>query len=450
MTFGQALKLTKGAVNEHIVINDSIKERFSLYVPKDFEPQNSYKMLFIFDPDGSGIRVSRLFASDLITDDFIIAANEWKLSDNLEFNVSRAASMIQRVAATIRLNNNHIYAAGLEQGATTASALSYVLDGITGLLLVNDVFFKNGLSGQNSKQIVLGLVGNVSVNYYKMNSIFDVIVDKNSNNALYQYDGSKGWPQSNYLSSMFSTLYFRVAEQAGEKLNDSLVRQSFLKDSTTAEMLMRKKEYLIAYDFIDALKDKYRGKMKLSPLREQIQALRRDRGYRQERRTVNQNSEDELFLKEDLSYFLDEDIATGNFENLGYWDERMREFDSVAKNDAKPYEQRVAKRMKGYVNNVLQAYEAALNSGVFNADQAIFFNVLKTVINPKDYEAYKNIISLAARDNDDKTAYFYLEKLLKNGYTAYEALYEIPDTEVLHISPEFNELVRKYLGKSKF
>lgn len=61
-TFGQALKLTKGAVNENIAIYDSIKETFSLYVPRDFDPENAYKILFILDPDGSGIRASRLFS----------------------------------------------------------------------------------------------------------------------------------------------------------------------------------------------------------------------------------------------------------------------------------------------------------------------------------------------------------------------------------------------------
>lgn len=450
VTFGQSLILTKGAVNENIVINDSIKETFSLYVPRDFDPQNAYKLLFIIDPDGSGIRASRLFISEMVADDFVIATNEWKLSDDLDTNVALAVSMVQRVVSSIRSDNNHIYIAGLEAGATTASGLNYVLSGISGLLLINDVFYKNERFNQNKKQISLGLVGNASANYYKMNAVFDLLKAKNSNNGLYQYEGDGGWPQSNYLSSMLSTLYFRVAEEANETIADSLVRRYFVKDSTTAQMLTRKKEYLVAYDFIDALKDKYRGKMKLSPLRKQIRGLRRDRGYSQARRAVNRNAEDELFLKEDLGYFMEEDIATANFENLGYWDERIREFDTAAVTPSKPYEQRVAKRLLGYVDNTIDTYKIMLNSNAFSTDQAIFYNVLRTVIDHKDYDAYTKIISLSAKDNDEKTAYFYLEELLKNGYKNYDALYDIPNTELLHISPEFNGLVKKYLGKSRF
>jgi len=55
-SFAQALKLTKGTINEHIAISDSIKETFALYVPVDFDPNRSYKTLFLLDPDGNGGR----------------------------------------------------------------------------------------------------------------------------------------------------------------------------------------------------------------------------------------------------------------------------------------------------------------------------------------------------------------------------------------------------------
>ncbi|WP_031426130.1 hypothetical protein [Flavimarina sp. Hel_I_48] len=446
----QALKLTKGVVNENISINDSIKETFALYVPKDFDPNTNYKTLFLLDPDGNGARASKLFISDMAGDDFIIASNEWKLGEDLELNVANAAAMVQRVASNIRMNSSHIYAAGLKQGATTASALSYVLSGFAGILAIDDIFYRNELRKGPEQPIFMGLVGDASANYYKMYGIFDALKAKNKANSLFEYEGEGEWPQSSYLSAMFGTLYFRAAERAGEELNDTLVRRHFVRDSITAEMLARKQEFLVAYDFIDALKDKYRGKIKLKPLRQQIRKVRGERGYAAARRRENRNSEDELFLKEDLNYFLEQDIATASFENLGYWDERIQELDTAAGNTAKPYEQKVARRMLGLLDSSLEAYDAAFASGAFNLEQVIFYNVLKTVIDRKDYEAYKKVISLTAKDNDDKTAYFYLDKMLKNGYKDYEALYEIPDTEVLHISEEFNKIVEEYFGKSKF
>ncbi|MGB3774873.1 MAG: hypothetical protein WA951_06415 [Leeuwenhoekiella sp.] len=450
MAIGQSLKLTKGAITQDLTINDSTSERFSLYVPKDFDPQKSYKTLFLFDPQGNGIRATRLLTSSMVTDDYVIASNEWKLSDDLEVNINVAAKMIQRVVANILVDRKHVYAAGLDEGALTASGLTYVLNGIQGLLLVNDVFYKNQNRISQETPITIGLVANSSENYYKVNDIFDSLKGVSKSNDLYIYEGDGGWPESSYFSSLFSTLQFRVSEKMDDPLSDSLVRKSFVQDSTTAEILRRKKEYLIAYDFIDLLKDKYRGKMNLRPLRNQIQELRRDKGYRNARRSFNRNIEEEYFLKEDLSYFLQEDIAMASFDNLGYWDERMRELDTAKNNDKKPYEQLVAKRVTGYVDGMLKAYETAFDSRILSLEQAIFFNVLKSVIHPKDFEAYKNIISLTAKDNDDKTAYFYLDKMLSNGYKDYEAVYDIPDTEVLHISTEFNKIVKKYFGKSKF
>lgn len=80
----------------------------------------------------------------------------------------------------------------------------------------------------------------------------------------------------------------------------------------------------------------------------------------------------------------------------------------------------------------------------------IIANILLTFIDPKNSKPYLDLITLAAEDNDDNTAYFYLEELLKTGYTDYEAIYNIPETEVIKISPVYNQIVEKYLGKSKY
>jgi len=157
---------------------------------------------------------------------------------------------------------------------------------------------------------------------------------------------------------------------------------------------------------------------------------------------------EEGLLLDDISYFLDEDLALGSFSNLGYWDERIQQFRAAAQNSAKPKEQKVAKRMLGYIDYVVIDFLTLNRVALF--DQRIFANVLRTLLDPENDTAYLDIISLAAIDGDDNTAYFYLEELLKQGYDDYEALYSIPKTELLRIKPTYNELVESYLGKSKF
>lgn len=104
--------------------------------------------------------------------------------------------------------------------------------------------------------------------------------------------------------------------------------------------------------------------------------------------------------------------------------------------------------MLGYIDYTLNDFLTLNTIGLM--DQRIFSNVLMTILQPNEYKPYLDIIGLSAKDEDYNTAYFYLEELLKQGYTSYDALYEIPNTELLKIKPIYNELIRTYLGKSKF
>lgn len=45
---------------------------------------------------------------------------------------------------------------------------------------------------------------------------------------------------------------------------------------------------------------------------------------------------------------------------------------------------------------------------------------------------------------------FYLEELLKTGYNDKQELYALEDTALLRITPEFNELVYKYLKDARY
>lgn len=47
-------------------------------------------------------------------------------------------------------------------------------------------------------------------------------------------------------------------------------------------------------------------------------------------------------------------------------------------------------------------------------------------------------------------AYYYLEEMLKNGYKDEQGVHSIEHTAILRITPEFNELVKKYLGTSRY
>ena len=323
-----------------------------------------------------------------------------------------------------------------------------MLKNTAGILLVDDVYFADQYIAQARKNNVIGVVGKSSPNYYQMADYFRMMKSFNSSNELYTYSNSGEWPGASFIGVLLNRLNHIQADNINLKISDTLWEKRYQNDLNGLKSLVLNKEYLTAYDLSLDLKRDYRRKVDLDAIKNFYKSLRKTESYKTAKRLDRSGNLEELLLLDDIEYFLESDIVAANFENLGYWDSRINEFKNASNDPNKPNEQKVAKRMLGYIDYTVEDF-LTLNKVSLLA-QRIFGNVLMTMLDSKDYQAYLNIISLSAQDNDDNTAYFYLEELLKQGFTDYDALYEIPQTTTLKIKPVYNQLIKSYLGKAKF
>jgi len=443
--------LLRGLVSETRVTSDTLDVPYSIFLPRNYSTDRPEKVLFVFDPSGEGTRAARLFVSSIDGQDFVVVANNKPLYndlDSLDVNANIAVQIMKDVFLKVAINKNEVYMAGLKSGAQVASAVSYIITGSKNLLLVDDVFYANQYLQRSKRNTVMGVVGEASANYYQMEDYFDMMRTFDSDNTLYEYSDTNTWPSAAFLGTLINRLSHLNAERLDLEVPDTIWQKHAKFDLNTTRNLIEQEEYLTAYDLVTDIKSDYRGNVDLGPIRDLQRSLRRSDAYKSAKRKNKSGNLEEVLLLDDVSYFLEEDIALANFENLGYWDSRINDFKLAAKNSLKPKEQKVAKRMLGYLDYTVNDFLTLNRVGLI--DQRIFSNVLMTMLHPDDYQSYLDIINLSAQDEDYNTAYFYLEELLKQGYTSYDVLYEIPNTELLKIKPIYNELINTYLGKSKF
>jgi pentatricopeptide repeat protein len=146
---------------------------------------------------------------------------------------------------------------------------------------------------------------------------------------------------------------------------------------------------------------------------------------------------------------MDADIEVREFENLGWWKYQMSELDTLSIGKEK-FARDMAYRTKGYVKYLVDSYKSELLKEEENLEENLFLNILSTIVDKKDFESYRKVISLCAQDQDYETALFYLERMLKNGYKDLNALYTIEGTLALRMSKNYNKLIKKHLGTSKY
>ena len=111
----------------------------------------------------------------------------------------------------------------------------------------------------------------------------------------------------------------------------------------------------------------------------------------------------------------------------------------------------MSSRLRGYINALISD-----NIDFVSADKNVDLEALnllymiKTITDPLEFTSFLKIISISSKMEDYGTALFYLEELLKNGYTNKSELYELENTALFRITPEFNSLIEKYLKNARY
>tara|TARA_R100000935_G_scaffold44460_1_gene67337 strand:+ start:205 stop:1635 length:1431 start_codon:yes stop_codon:yes gene_type:complete len=448
----QNISLIKGAVKDSVPINDSISESYAIYLPKDYTSGKKWPIVFVFDPDGEGLNVARLFMQALEGQDFIIASsNNISRKDSLLINLERATRLFTAILSTFPIDEKAIYSAGLDEGAVVASAMPAIIPALTGVLVVEDVWVNSEFLVQNpNKHTVIGFADNMSNSKYEFREKFRLLNNLKYPAYYYQYEGNGTWPSSNLIAHAMGGFKLQNMLNGGGVKDVAIIDNLFNSEFETAQSWYRKMDFYKANELLDLMLTKYKYFDKKDEIKDLQKKIRKEKGFKKQRSLYNSAEAIELELSLEFTYLLQEDFMYFDFENLGYWSEKMNEIDELKKSKNQA-EAEMGHRIEDY----LQTYAHNKFNNIFSnknasLDQKIFTAVLTTIFDKKDSEAYFSIISLSAQDGDYYTALLYLEDLLKQGYKDLEALYDIPGTLDLKLSPEFNELIKKYLGTSKY
>ena len=205
-----------------------------------------------------------------------------------------------------------------------------------------------------------------------------------------------------------------------------------------------------ALELLDLMIDKYEYFDKKDEIKQLAKKIKKEKGFKQQRLQYNAAAVIEREMRMEFAYLLQEDFTNFDFGNLAWWSQKMEEINDLkaSKNMA---EVEMGYRLEDFLQSFAQKEFNVINSQKnASIDKLIFTAVLTTIFYREDPKAYFSIISLSAQDRDHYTALLYLEDLLKTGYKDLEALYDIPGTLDLKLSLEFNEMIKKYLGTSKY
>lgn len=449
--FAQQLTLKKGTIIDSLAVNDSIPDSFSLFLPSGFESDKKWPVLLVFDLDGKGRQALAGFMGAAEEEGFVLASSN-SIHDSIAIskNMLVTGRMLTKVVNMLPIDRNRVYVAGFSKGARFANLVPLFLKDVDGVVSMGASILNTELLNSKNPFHFVGIVGREDFNYTDLMGVEKTLNKLKFNNQLILFDGGNEWPATSEITRALR--YLKLSDMAkGNIEKDSIyIAQTYQSELKAVEELIASNRMLLADQFMGELQSVFRMHTNVDSLREERKKLRKQKTYRNQRRAENAAFFQESLLREDYDYYLEEDILTYNFNNLGWWNYQMSELDKFV-NGRDRFKQQMGKRLKSYINALI---EDNIDNVRFNEnidqEALIFLSMLKTISEPKDFDHYLTVISISSQNEDYGTALFYLEELLKKGFKDKKRLYDLEHTALFRISPEFNALVEKYLDDARY
>ncbi len=443
------LTLKKGIVTDSLLV-PSTDNHFSIYIPRNFDPNKNWPIVLGFDSLGRESGLTRLYMAAAEELGYIVAVTNFKSSQTPKEKVNYVPIFIEHIFSLFPIQKGRVYVTGVGKDAEIASLLPVLIpDKIFGVIAMGDSYYykPNMRINKNFSYIATVNGGNYRYKDFFKNKNF--LKRKAIAADVFVHEGNSDFPDIGLIKKALSTFTVQ-AMLKGRMPKDSIwVQNKFQEDVHTVDQYLNKRKYILASDELKRIKILYNPFFDTSYLKEKQKEIKKRTGYKRQRRLKSKYHNKETYLREVYSFSIDEDIDLLNYENLGWWQHEVSKLDTLIIGKEK-YAQNMAKRVKGFLKYILNSHKAVKQNRKDNFERKMFLNVFSTIVDKKDFESYKQVISFSARDQDYETALFYLEKMLQNGYKDFEGLYTIEGTLALKLSKDYNRLIKKYLGNSKY
>ncbi|MEP3211329.1 MAG: alpha/beta hydrolase [Maribacter sp.] len=447
----QQITLKKGAIIDAIAVNDSISENFALYLPTSFDFSKKWPVVFVFDMQGRGKQVLSMFRQAAEQQGYILAAsNNVHDSITLSKNVLIASRMFNSVYAFLPIKNKRSYTAGFSGGARFASLVPTFVKEIQGVISCGAAVANEGVLSSKNKFHFIGIVGTEDYNYLPMRNSQKVLNKLKFPNQLLLFDGGERWPETRYIAKAMEIFTLMALSKGIEPKDDTFITNTYKGNIGEVSALLSSQKPLRADKHLNEMIRVYRNFKNIDSLKESSKTLRKTRAYRVLNRAQNATFFKETFIKEDYTYYLEEDVITYNYNNLGWWKYQMDELEKY-ESGTNIFEKQMGRRLKSYINALIaDNIDMVKGASPIDEEALLFLWMVNTITDAKNYSPYLKIISLSAKVEDYGTALFYLEELLKIGYTNTSELYALENTALFRITPEFNKVVDKYLKDARY
>jgi hypothetical protein len=447
--------LRKGQVNDSIELVPG-KDPVRIYLPADYTDDRSWPLLLYFDFDTRARERMESWKEVLDQEGFMLihlqAATD---STSVVNSVKSAVDVLKAANELFPLVPTMIYSLGTQSSSRMASTTPFLVEGVKGTIalggpLAGVEFLRN----QRGKHFI-GAIGNNDFAYRQMKKDWENLKAGRSDAHLLTTEGKLADSTSLFLSRCLSIIRLNAMLGGTVQADSTLYTKMRAASEDRFRFWIGKRRLVLAKEEWD-LQEDLLGMQSGMSWNRKLRDLGLLSDYRRENRRLGN-----LFYKEEVEWFrywdyLQSDLEYLQLDNLGWWNYQIKELRNRAEGNSEADDRAFAARSLSYISALVDDQLMVLkdqSDTLTLTDRAPFeslLHMLRTLLEPDNFEPYLRVISLSAFQEDYGTALYYLDLVFQKGFRDKERLYSLEHTALFRLSPEYNELVAKYLDESRY
>src|SRR5690606_32893342 len=205
------------------------------------------------------------------------------------------------------------------------TVLPIVYPSISGVIAIGDLWVNTDYIEKKNNFQFIGLAGNRGANFDILYETVEFLNKAGLKAEIYQYEGSNDWPGSDILTDAIGS--FDLGEMLrGQRAKDQgLIESLYANDQKMVQRLLQEMIYYRAYEYLEVMENKYSRFGKTQEIKQQLKELGRERLFRTQNRQYSEVAYTEAENRDKFIYFFTEDVRAANFENLGWWNQQIKE-----------------------------------------------------------------------------------------------------------------------------
>ncbi|NER15436.1 hypothetical protein GWK08_18425 [Leptobacterium flavescens] len=443
IVYAQEFRIHKGQVIDFVaMVNDSLKESYSIYLPKSFDEQKKWPVIYVFDPEKDGKKGVSAFSEGAEKFGYIVVGSNNIDDGSPQLNFRAFQRLSKEISTLFPIDESGVYVAGFSGAARLASSIAILSSKIKGVIACNAGFSSAYQPRKNTFSFV-GIVGDTDFNFVELQNTVAFLKRRKFEAELFVFEGEHEWPPKFYLTKAIGSLELKRMTKGEKEKDETFAKTLYEEDYRNVQSLISKQQPTRAIEELDRMRTSYRFYFEVDSLKNKERSIRRTPILRKKISSERQALAEERLRRLDYIDIFSEDIDTIFMDNLGWWESEIKILDELIKGENKE-KQKMGKRLKDLLYQLGTETAEGLDAGKYK-EKVLYLQIFRTLADPKAYDAYLKIMVLSSRDQNFDMALYYTEELLKNGFKDKDKLYEEQGMSLLRIQPEFIELIRKYL-----